>query len=368
MKSKKLIFILFFLIFLSGTSLNSKEEFIFEVTEIEILNEGNLFKGLKRGDATSIDGNVTITADTFEYDRTKNILVAKGNVVLKDKIKNYLIESNHITYYKNNEKIFSKDKTRAFFENKYEVFSSDVELDKITNIINTDKKTKIIDDNYTEYETDLFNYSIEENIFKGKNIKITTDTNKNKIEKEFYNFKDGIFDLDNKEFVASDTKIFLKKNSFNKEENDPRIYGSSSKKIKNYLIESDHITYYKNNEKIFSKDKTRAFFENKYEVFSSDVELDKTTNIITTNNKTKIFDDNFNEYETDLLHYSIDKNIFKGKNINIIAHTNKKDIEREFYKFKDGIFDLANKEFIASDTKIYLKDLREEMLLLLMEA
>lgn len=233
MKSKKLIFILFFLIFLSGTSLNSKEEFTFEVTEIEILNEGNLFKGLKRGDATSIDGNVTITADTFEYDRTKNILVAKGNVILKDKIKNYLIESNHITYYKNNEKIFSKDKTRAFFENKYEVFSSDVELDKITNIINTDKKTTIIDENYTEYETDLFNYSIDNNLFKGKNIRITTDTNKKNIEKGFYNFKDGIFDLNNKEFVASDTKIFLKKNSFNKEENDPRIYGSSSKKIKN---------------------------------------------------------------------------------------------------------------------------------------
>jgi len=233
MISKKLIFILFFLIFLSGTSLNSKEEFTFEVTEIEILNEGNLFKGLKRGDATSIDGNVTITADTFEYDRTKNILVAKGNVVLKDKIKNYLIESNHITYYKNNEKIFSKDKTRAFFENKYEVFSSDVELDKITNIINTDKKTTIIDENYTEYETDLFNYSIDNNLFKGKNIRITTDTNKKNIEKEFYNFKGGIFDLNNKEFVASDTKIFLKKNSFNKEENDPRIYGSSSKKIKN---------------------------------------------------------------------------------------------------------------------------------------
>ena len=233
MKNKKLIFIFFILIFLSGTSLNSKEEFTFEVTEIEILNEGNLFKGLKRGDATSIDGNVTITADTFEYDRTKNILVAKGNVVLKDKIKNYLIESNHITYYKNNEKIFSKDKTRAFFENKYEVFSSDVELDKITNIINTDKKTTIIDENYTEYETDLFNYSIDNNLFKGKNIRITTDTNKKNIEKEFYNFKDGIFDLNNKEFVASDTKIYLKKNSFNEQENDPRIYGSSSKKIKN---------------------------------------------------------------------------------------------------------------------------------------
>jgi len=230
MKSKKLIFILFFLIFLSETSLNSKEEFTFEVTEIEILNEGNLFKGLKRGDATSIDGNVTITADTFEYDRTKNILVAKGNVVLKDKIKNYLIESNHITYYKNNEKIFSKDKTRAFFENKYEVFSSDVELDKITNIINTDKKTRIIDDNYTEYETDLFNYSIDNNLFKGKNIIISTNTNKEENLQETYIFKDGIFDLEKKDFLASETKIFVKKNIFDENNNDPRIFGKSSKK------------------------------------------------------------------------------------------------------------------------------------------
>jgi LPS-assembly protein len=233
MKSKKLIFILFFLIFLSGTSLNSKEEFTFEVTEIEILNEGNLFKGLKRGDATSIDGSVTITADTFEYDRTRNILVAEGNVVLKDKIKNYLIESNHITYYKNNEKIFSKDKTRAFFENKYEVFSSDVELDKTTNIITTNNKTKIFDDNFNEYETDLFHYSIDKNIFKGKNINIIAHTNKKDIEREFYKFKDGIFDLANKEFVASDTKIYLKKNSFDVADNDPRIYGNSSKKKTN---------------------------------------------------------------------------------------------------------------------------------------
>jgi len=233
MKSKKLIFIFFSIIFLIGTSLNSKEEFTFEVPEIEILNEGNLFKALNRGDATTNDGNITITADTFEYDKTKNILIAKGNVILKDEIKKYLIESNYIIYYKNEEKIFSKDKTRAFFENKYEIFSSDVELDKIKNIINTYKKTRIIDDNFTEYETDLLNYSIDDNIFKGKNIKITTDTNKKNIEKEIYNFKDGIFDLGNKEFVASDTKIFLKKNSFNKKENDPRIFGSSSKKIKN---------------------------------------------------------------------------------------------------------------------------------------
>ena len=233
MKSKKLTLILFFFIFLNGTYLNSKEEFNFDITEIEILNDGNFFRGLKRGNAKTIDGSITITANTFEYDKIKNILTAEGNVILKDKIKNYLIESNQITYFKNNEIVFSKGKTKVLFENKYEAFSSDIELDKIANIISTNNKTKIFDDNYTEYETDLFHYSIDENKFKGKNIIITTNYNKKNIEKEFYQFKDGIFDLENKEFVASDTKFFLKKNSFNVIENDPRIYGNTSKKISN---------------------------------------------------------------------------------------------------------------------------------------
>ena len=230
MKSKKLIFILFFFIFLNGTYLNSKEEFTFEVTEIEILDEGNFYKGLKRGNAKTIDESLTITADTFEYDKIKNILIAEGNVILKDKIKSYLIESNHITYFKNNEKVFSKGKTRILFENKYEAFSSDIELDKIANIISTKNKTKIFDDNYTEYQTDQFHYSINKNTFKGKNIIIITNHNKKDSDKELYQFKNGIFDLENKEFVASDTKIFLKKNSFGVVENDPRIYGNSSKK------------------------------------------------------------------------------------------------------------------------------------------
>jgi LPS-assembly protein len=230
MKSKKLIFILFFFIFLNGTCLNSKEEFNFDVTEIEILNDGNFFRGLKRGNAKTIDGSITITANTFEYDKIKNILTAEGNVILKDKIKNYLIESNQITYFKNNETVFSNGKTRVLFQNKYEAFSSDIELDKIANIISTNNKTKIIDDNYTEYETDLFHYSLDANTFKGKNIIITNGYNKKNIDKEFYQFKEGIFDLENKEFVASDTKIFLKKNSFGVIKNDPRIYGNSAKK------------------------------------------------------------------------------------------------------------------------------------------
>ena len=231
MKSKILKFIILYLFFFSTTYLSSKEEFIFDVTEIEILDEGNFFRGLKRGNATTVDGSLSIKANTFEYDKSNNILTAIGNVILIDKIKNYTIESNYITYFKNDEKILSKDTTKAFVDNKYKIFSSDIELDRIANIIITNKKTNITDNNFNNYETDTLYYLIDRNIFKGKNIKVSANTNEEYVERDFYNFKDGIFNLEIKEFVASDTKIFLKKNSFNDIENDPRIYGNSSKKI-----------------------------------------------------------------------------------------------------------------------------------------
>ena len=71
---------------------------------IEILNEGNLFKGLKRGTATTKEG-LEITADEFEYDKILNVLNAKGKVEIKDNLKDYIIFAKEITYLKNQEKI-----------------------------------------------------------------------------------------------------------------------------------------------------------------------------------------------------------------------------------------------------------------------
>ena len=42
------------------------------MTEIEILNNGNLFKGIKRGKVISNDG-VVIISDNFEFDKNSNI-------------------------------------------------------------------------------------------------------------------------------------------------------------------------------------------------------------------------------------------------------------------------------------------------------
>ena len=230
MRNKFLFLSVFFFIFLNYSFASSNDNFDFNITEIEITNNGNFFKGFKRGIIETNNGETIITADTFEYDKIANILKVNGNVILENRIKNYLIKSNQITYFKQNEKIFSKGKTEAIVDSNYKVSSNDVNLDLNQNILTSENKTTIVDNEFTKYETDILDYSIEKNIFKGINIKISTNINKSENEKSYYYFKDGIFDLELKEFLASETKIYVEKNIFAKNENDPRIFGKSSQK------------------------------------------------------------------------------------------------------------------------------------------
>ena len=230
-KFSKILLLLFF--FNSYNLLFANEQFEFNVKEIQVTNEGNLFKGLKRGSAYTNKNNTIITADIFEYNKITNILKATGNVKIEDKIKNYIINSDYIIYNKNKEEIFSKGETKANIESKYQISSYDIFLDRKKNILKSNHKSIILDNQFTQYETDTLNYSIDSNVFKGSNIKISTNINESNEEKELYFFSDGIFNLKKKDFVARDTKIYIKKNIFNKTDNDPRIYGKSSKKIGN---------------------------------------------------------------------------------------------------------------------------------------
>ena len=96
---KNNIYIIILLIFFSIFSswVYAGEQFNFDVTEIEIFEKGNKFKGTKRGKITSNNG-VELDADTFEYDKTTNVLNAKGNVILKDLNNDIIILSNQMYF------------------------------------------------------------------------------------------------------------------------------------------------------------------------------------------------------------------------------------------------------------------------------
>ena len=233
MKNKiKIISLLFLFLIFNFKNLYGSEDFNFNITEIEILNEGNLFKGLKRGTATTKEG-LEITADEFEYDKILNILNAKGKVEIKDNLKDYIIFAKEITYLKNQEKIFTSGKTKALINSKYNFFTEDIIFLRDKMKLSSSKKSEILDNEFTSYKLDKFEYSLTEKILKGLNIEVTTNSNLSKNDMDIYQFKDGIFNLENKNFLASDTKIRIKKDTFEDERNDPRIYGVSSEKIGN---------------------------------------------------------------------------------------------------------------------------------------
>ena len=205
------------------------DDFNFDVTEAEISDDGNIFKGLKGGTATSRQGLI-ITANNFEYNKALNILNALGDVIIEDKINEQIIFADKITYLKDDEKILTKGKTKAIIESNYNFLSSDVVFLRNEMILISERKSSITDKSLNLYELDNFEYSIKQKILKGNNIVIITNHTKTKDQRDTYKFKSGFFNLESKNFTAQNTEISVKKNIFDNTDNDPRIKGVSSEK------------------------------------------------------------------------------------------------------------------------------------------
>ena len=142
MKNKKnfFIIIIFIYIFFSSHS-QSSESFNFDVSVIEIKDQGNKFIGKNKGTATSIDGT-RIDANNFEYNKIKNILIAFGKVKVFDPKSNVTIYSDKVTYFKNDELIITQGKSKAIGLD-FEIDAKNFEFNKSKNVINAKDKVKI---------------------------------------------------------------------------------------------------------------------------------------------------------------------------------------------------------------------------------
>jgi LPS-assembly protein len=338
-----IVYIIFIFNFALIQNSVSFEQFNFDVTEVEIKEDGNRFLGRKKGTATSdngmlinadefdynkiknilkINGNIefidtqkkiriysdsgtylkqeekiftegnskgidqdgtVITAHSFAYDKNSNIIIANGNVKIVNIKKDYIIFAKKITYFRNKEKIITEGQTKAIIASKYIFNSKNVLFLKNEMQLSSSNYSTVKDDSQTIYELEKFKYFINDEVLKGDNVNITTIANsgwysaddnvfyeKDEIEEvngvkrasttlsnvewleetEKYNFKDLITSFKDKKFQASNTKITFRNNIFNTErkkfidlenaklnelfkdyydENNPRLYGVSSK-------------------------------------------------------------------------------------------------------------------------------------------
>ena len=229
MKNRILLIIIFCSInfFLIKFS-NAQDQFSFNVSEIEVLENGNKIIGSKRGEISTGDG-IIIEANNFVYKKNENLLNANGRVIINDKINNYKIFSEDVTYQKNNQKIISRGKTKSEINSRFILNSIDVEFLRDIKILSSKKNTSIIDsDEETYLELKNFSFSINDKLLEGEKILVNLNYNLPQSEKLF--FESGIFNFNEKSFVAKNIEINLKKDIFGNIKNDPRLKGASAQR------------------------------------------------------------------------------------------------------------------------------------------
>ena len=260
------------------------EDFIFNVSELEISEDGNLYNGKNGGKVTTSNGieifsdnfiynklttlleakgnvvfvdtikNITIWSEEmfylknkelaytkgssravnnegvainsnefFKYNKLTSVLEAKGEVKIIDKIKNITIEAEEVLHLINEEKFFTKGKTKVNVDNKYFTDTEDLIFTRKDMVISSEKKTIITDTINNIYTLDKFNHLINDEILKGENVTISTNS-ENKNDKYYLDI--GFFDLKNNKFLAKDVTINFYKNMFDNKDNDPRLKGS----------------------------------------------------------------------------------------------------------------------------------------------
>ena len=303
------------------------EVFNFDVTEVEIIDEGNTFIGKKGGTATTEDGTV-IKAKNFEYDKITNILIAVGDVEIEDKKENIIIYSQKITYLKNKEFVLTDGRSKAITEDTI-IDAENFTYNKIKNILNANGNVKIDNkaENYIIYADDA-TYLKNEELFltEGKSKAI------------------------NEGFIINADDF-----RFNKITNILNASGNVKMEdtINDYLVFANEATYYKNSEKIITKGNTEAFIQSTYDINSKNVTYLHNEKILTSENKTKLIDkDSSQVYFAEKFKYYLNEKVFKGEEILTITNYNLPESDKNF--FESGIFNLKDKTFVAKDTKVEL--------------
>ena len=247
MKNK--FYITIFSLFLNLCYFNQlfAEEFTFQVSEIEITNNGNIYKGIKRGDIVTNNG-IKLISDNFKYQKKINQLEAFGNVKLIDTINDIIIDAENIVYLKDEEKIFTVGKTKIIIEKKYTINGSNIILLRDKLLLSSLKQTIINDKINNLYTLNEFEYSIDKEVLKGKNVEIIT----NYLEQdsnEFF-FETAFIDLKNNKFLSKDVKAKFNKSLFGNKENDPRLNAATAYGDEfNTYFERGIFTSCKNNDK-----------------------------------------------------------------------------------------------------------------------
>ncbi len=212
-------FFKFFLAILLLCNTSHADQFLFETSKIEILNEGDLVIA-ENGKAKSSDGDLEINAEKFEYKKNQKIIKAingvayfkSSNLEIKfgEMISNQLTQ---ITVAKKNVQILNLDK-------KLSIETDLMNFDKKQNVLESSLSSIIKDKIGNVLKTNSFHYNLSDEILKLQNAKLEDIYNNN------FNIEIAYLNTISNELIGKDIVVNLNNKTFNKE-NQPRIKGRS---------------------------------------------------------------------------------------------------------------------------------------------
>ena len=225
MKNRLIIIFLISIFNINSLSIANSDEFTFEVTDLEILENNTIFKGNNRGKVTT-DTQVELISDNFIYLKKINRLESNGNVKLTDIRSNVIIKAEKMVYLKSEEKIYTVGKTLINVDGQYDIVGYDLIFLKNKMILSSNKEATITDIDSNFYKLAQFEYSINEELLKGEKVFYRRNEQVNK-EDEYY-FETAFFNLKKSEFLGTETITTFHKTLFDNEENDPRVIAAAS--------------------------------------------------------------------------------------------------------------------------------------------
>ena len=216
MKNKLFIF---FLIFVFFTNYSFSEEFRFETSKIEILENGDVIKAID-GKAFSANKNIEVEALKFEYKKSLNILEAYDGIayIKSDGIQIYFEE---IKIDQNLSLISTVNKTKIIdIKRDLILRSENVNYDKKNKMLESKYKSNLEDNSNNKISMESFQYNIENNILKIRGLSLLD------FKKNVYKTEIAYINTKTKNLFGKDIEINLNNETFNKE-NEPRLKGRS---------------------------------------------------------------------------------------------------------------------------------------------
>ena len=218
MKSKITKFILLILINLSITSNLMSDEINFEANSVELIDKDNRI--IAKKNVKIFNQKETIYADEMDYDRSNQIIKAKGDIKIKNLEDGIEIFSDELTYLKSEEKIILNKNVEINLEKKFFFNTEKIIYDKLNNQININDFSNFKDQFGNKVTSKESKFLLEKKLLKIKSVKMIDELNN-----EYY-FKNAIVNFKTSEIIADGIKINFVKNAFGNKENDPRLKGN----------------------------------------------------------------------------------------------------------------------------------------------